>query len=95
VTSAKIDQEWRASTPHGVVHAAAVLRRAAGAPGLTQRARRAAQADGVKRTSNEHHHEVLPVDGHIVVSLFLKGSKKKELVRELADQPASQAITLI
>ena len=32
------------------------------------------------KTSNQHHHEVLPVDGHIVVTLLLKGQKKKELI---------------
>ena len=58
------------------------------------RYRRKLRHQTLKATFFGREHE-LPVDGHIVVSLFLKGSKKKELVRELADQPASQAITLI
>jgi hypothetical protein len=42
------------------------------------------------KTSNQHHHEVLSdVDGHIVVTLFLKGQKKKELIM-LIKKPASK-----
>ena len=32
------------------------------------------------KTSNQVHHDVLPVDGHIVVTLLVKGQKKKELI---------------
>ena len=32
------------------------------------------------QTSNQHHHQVLTAKGHIVVTLFLKGAKKKELL---------------
>jgi Ala-tRNA(Pro) deacylase len=33
-----------------------------------------------EKTSNQVHHEVLPVPGHIVVTLLVKGQKKKELI---------------
>lgn len=41
------------------------------------------------KTSNEHHHEVLSANGHIVVTLFLKGAKKKELVM-LVKKPSTK-----
>ena len=33
-----------------------------------------------EKTSNQVHHEVLPVPGHIVVTLLVKGQKKKEVI---------------
>lgn len=42
-----------------------------------------------EKTSNQVHHEVLPVPGHIVVTLLVKGQKKKELIM-LVKKPSTK-----
>lgn len=53
------------------------------------KAKHKACAKTQEKTSNEVHHEVLPVPGHIVVTLLVKGQKKKELIL-LVKKPATK-----